>query len=416
MIAPAQIRSFYIRETESLLNRLDFIEPFSLTMSMVNAARISKDAEKKIDTLIRENAGGLKKLAAGFITKIKTTPSLSVEEMQRSLVTLKLRFNSDLDQIDIFSDAVSQRGEFKTGVLMAGLDRLAKDCLMLDGVKYDIPPMVCYLERGLGAAIRRVMTNLPGGKKNPVAVIQVPRERIPCCSVASSLAHETGHQGSALLGLTETFRKEILRVADSSRNRMPWQLFSSWVSEILADFWSVAKLGVGSALSLIGVLSLPYYFVFKYVPGDPHPFPYVRVKICCMLGQALFPDRQWQELLDLWNRQYPVSKMNPDSRAVIASIESEMPMLVSLLINYKPLVFNGRKMSQVFQTDLKNPGILRELYNDIICSRRSLITLNPVLVFATLGQAKMDKKLISEKEGSVINKLLTYWAKEIYEN
>jgi hypothetical protein len=55
--------------------------------------------------------------------------------------------------------------------------------------------MVCYLDRGHGAAIRRARTRLPGGKSNPVAVIRVPRERMISHGIASSLIHEVGPSG-----------------------------------------------------------------------------------------------------------------------------------------------------------------------------------------------------------------------------
>ena len=37
--------------------------------------------------------------------------------------------------------------------------------------------------------------------RNPVAIIRVPRERMVGHGIASSLVHEVGHQGAALLGL-----------------------------------------------------------------------------------------------------------------------------------------------------------------------------------------------------------------------
>ena len=36
-----------------------------------------------------------------------------------------------------------------------------------------------------------------------------------------------------------------------------WQLWERWISEIVADFWSVARVGIASTIGLIGVVSLP---------------------------------------------------------------------------------------------------------------------------------------------------------------
>ena len=65
---------------------------------------------------------------------------------------------------------------------------------------------VCYLDRGVGAAIRRARTRLPGGGDNPAAIIRVPRERMVGGGIASSLVHEVGHQAAALLGLVSSLR------------------------------------------------------------------------------------------------------------------------------------------------------------------------------------------------------------------
>ena len=69
--------------------------------------------------------------------------------------------------------------------------------------------MVCYLARGPGAAIRRARTRLPGGGDNPVAIIRMPRERMIGSGIASSLVHEVGHQGAALLDLVPSLRARL---------------------------------------------------------------------------------------------------------------------------------------------------------------------------------------------------------------
>ena len=98
-----------------------------------------------------------------------------------------------LTQFDIFADVLSQRSEHDTGVWLSGLDVVAADALALPDY-YEAPPVICYLDRGHGAAIRRARTRLPGGSENPVAVVRVPRERMVGSGIASSLVHEVGHQ------------------------------------------------------------------------------------------------------------------------------------------------------------------------------------------------------------------------------
>src|SRR6266540_4353461 len=93
----------------------------------------------------------------------------------------------------------------------AGLDAVAADALSPLAPYMDLPPVVCYLDRGVGAAIRRARTRLPGGDANPVAIIRVPRERMIGSGIASSLVHEVGHEAAAQLDLINPLRQELVQ-------------------------------------------------------------------------------------------------------------------------------------------------------------------------------------------------------------
>ena len=138
----------------------------------------------------------------------------------------------------------AQRSEHEHGTWLGGLDVLAADALALPGY-YDAPPVICYLDRGAGAAIRRARTRLPGGGKNPVGIIRVPRERMIGSGIASSLVHEVGHQAAALLDLVDSLRPELqARQQQGGTEQVAWQLSERWIAEIVADYWAVARVGV----------------------------------------------------------------------------------------------------------------------------------------------------------------------------
>jgi len=68
--------------------------------------------------------------------------------------------------------------------------------------------------------------------------------------IASSLIHEAGHQAAALLNLVPSLRGELrARQRDGDPNRDLWATWERWISEIVADFWSVARVGVTSTMS-----------------------------------------------------------------------------------------------------------------------------------------------------------------------
>ena len=122
-----------------------------------------------------------------------------------------------------------------------------------------------------------------------MAIISVPRERMVGSGIASSLVHEVGHQGAELLGLVNSLRSEILDIGRRRccHQRLAWQLWGRWISEIIADFWSVAKLGIGATCGLMNMVSLPHAFVFRLSGQDPHPMPWIRVKLGCAMGRVL---------------------------------------------------------------------------------------------------------------------------------
>lgn len=404
-------RAFLLDEAKAMLLRLKELRPFAMTIPMVANANIPIEAQRGIDDLLKAGKQELKQRIQQFMALLRNKENLSAEEAQRFFALLKLKFNALLDQIDIFADVISQRSEHHFGVWLAGLDVLVKDALRIEGDYYTAPPMVCYLDRGHGAAIRRARTRLPGGKSNPVAVIRVPRERMISNGIASSLVHEVGHQGATLLDVLNPLRV-ILRgkaAADSPR-REAWELFERWISEIISDFWSVATLGITATTGLIGVVSLPQYFVFRMNVDDPHPFPWIRVKISLAFGQALYPDAQWKRLENFWNNAYPTHKLPANKQALLQLIEACIPAFVELVIQHRPGKLQGKTLASVFPLAARQPQQLRQLQREWKKTPQAIQKARPALVFAVLGQARVDHRITPEEESGLLKRMLMEWA------
>jgi hypothetical protein len=332
--------------------------------------------------------------------------------MQRRFTLVRVNFNNALSQFDLFSDAITQRSEHTTGVWLAGLDVFAADALRLPGAYFDQPQIVCYLDRGPGAAIRRARTRLPGGAENPVALIRVPRERMVGHGIGSSVAHEVGHQAAALLELVSGLR-ELLQSRQRGRppaERRAWQLWERWISEIIADFWSVAKLGISSTLGLIGVVSLPSYFVFALNVQDPHPTPYVRVLLSCAIGRKLYPHRQWDELASLWEALYPERGLDNERRQILRELRATIPAFVELLAAYRPRSLRGRSLRDVLPLAERRPAQLVSLERSWGGELGRMQNQPPSLVLAVLGQARARGALTPEEESRLVARLLSYWA------
>lgn len=256
------------------------------------------------------------------------------------------------------------RSENETGVWLSGLDVVSTDALALPGEYYQAPPVICYLDRGVGAAIRRTRTRMPGGGENPVAIIRVPRERMVGSGIASSLVHEVGHQAAALLDLVNSLRPVLCGLQrGSGGDRLVWQIWERWFSEIVADFWSVARVGIGSRMGLMGVVSLPRAFVFRLNLDDLHPAPWIRVKLSAAIGNALYPHPQWERLARLWESFYPLDRLEPQQRAVFIRLQASMPGFLSLLVHHRPKALRGRSLVEVLDVGQRQPARLAALFH-----------------------------------------------------
>jgi hypothetical protein len=399
-------------ETRAMLARLALVKPFALQESMLPAAALLPTAQVAIDRFLVAGRRDLRRLLHRYLQWLQQPAghAATASEAQRRFTILRLKFNIVLIQFDMFADVITQRSESETGVWLSGLDVVAADALALPAY-YESPPVICYLDRDVGAAIRRARTRMPGGGENPVAIVRVPRERMVGTGIASSLVHEVGHQAAALLKLLESLRPTLrgLQRGDSATT-LAWQLWERWISEIVADFWSVARVGIAATLGLIGVVSLPRAFVFRLNVDDPHPIPWIRVMLSAAMGEALYPHPQWRRLRATWESFYPPSGVVEKTQALLAALQASMPAFVALLVNHRAKALRGRSLMEVMEVGPRQPARLSELYQLWNAAPSQMYRASPSLVFAVMGQARADGRITPEDESALFGKLLTHWA------
>jgi len=403
-------------ETQGLLTRIDRMEPFALRTPMLPAAAVPLSAQVAIEQHLLTRRRKVRAMVTGYLRWLDGPEGRSapLPLVQRRFSFLRLRFIAILSQLDIFADVINQRSEHETGVWLSGLDVFAADALELSGRYYQAPPVICFLERGAGAAIRRARTRLPGGDENPVAVIQIPRERMIGSGIASSLVHEVGHQGTALLGLIESLRPLLQKMAaGAGAEKTAWTCWERWISEILADFWAVARLGVSATVGLMAVVSLPRTFVFRVDLEDPHPAPWIRVKLSCALGRALYPHPQWDLLARTWEALYPRDGLDPERQRLFGLLEQAIPRFTGLLLEHRPKSLRGKTLREAVASIDRQPASLSALHRSWRASPHLMREAPPSLVFAVIGQARMDGVMAPEEESAVLADLLKHWALRI---
>ena len=140
---------------------------------------------------------------------------------------------------------------------------------------------------------------------------------------------------------------------------------------------------------------------------DPHPFPWIRVKLSLAFGNALFPHPQWQRFEKLWESMYPLDKLDDYTFNTIEELVRIMPAFLKLVIEHSPTILKGQKLVDIFPYRTRQPLQLRRLYETWSLTPEAIGHASPSLVFAVIGQAHADATISAVKESKLLSDWLT---------
>lgn len=402
------------QEAQALESRLALVPRFSATIPMVGEAAPSARALQLADSVVSRSKRILHRDVTNFTLRLSRsggTPR-DVPKVHRIYQVLRHRFDALQTTVDIFADALTQRGEVGVGPILRGLDVLAQDGLTTRPQLYERPPLVCYLDRGIGGAIRRVFTNLPGGGSNGVALVRIPRERL-CGNGLASLLHEVGHQGSALLNLPRAYTRVLLGAVRTGQ--LAPDVGRYWItkiSEVLADAWACAKLGAAGTLGLFAVLGRTPRFTFYDNPSDPHPMPWIRGCFSVAFGAAAMPHPIWDELGETWRTLYPPSSAGDRARALLDSIAPSVDVVARIVATTVLTELGGQALPAVLGCDDVAPTATVGRTDGRLLALRRASTLRPCVALATIGTARYRGLLTPYEENSAVACLARQWARK----
>ena len=205
-----------------------------------------------------------------------------------------------------------------------------------------------YLVGGLGASILKAGLPLWDGTDCPVAAIKVTRQNL----YGVSLLHESGHQVAQLTGWTEELASAFrARLVAPSAVTDAW---AGWASEIVADTHAFVHSGFASVATLHDVVAGENSVVFRHIPGDPHPIPYLRVLLGVEWCRQCYGTGPWDDVAIAWRELHDMSLAEPDAAALIRASLPVIPQLAELCLKQPMRGFRGRCI-----TDLVNPERVR---------------------------------------------------------
>ena len=289
------------------------------------------------------------------------TPAQAAE-WRRRLVALRRAYFRTEAMIDFFADALATRASPRTGALLRACDHIATRSMaeVLAPLGRQVPSALVFLEKGPGAAILRGGLILNDGlTPNPVAAIRITRHNL---LRATALIHEAGHQVAAMLGWVPELAARIRALPFADEARSAW---ASWASEIAADAFALAHTGFASLLALRDVVDGDHAAAFQFIPGDPHPIPYLRVELSAAVLRRAYGAGPWDETIAEWRRAHPLHAAPHDVAALARASAPLLPGVADAMLWSRYPAFGGRALSEVIDPERVSPRALAELQRAI---------------------------------------------------
>jgi hypothetical protein len=280
------------------------------------------------------------RLAAGLSA---AADQQDLARVRAGLLRLRYRYLRSETVIDFFGDAVNTRTNPRIAAILRGLDALAVDSMerVLRPLGIDVPPTLTYLDKGLGASILRAKARLWDESLSPAAAIKITHYNM---WQPTSLVHETGHQVAHLTGWT-TELGDALHATLAPVSPVAAEIWRSWASEVAADVYAFALLGYAPLPALASVVDGPTQAVFRLLPGDPHPFGWLRVLFNAELCRDWFGAGPWDALAQVWTARHPLGAAPALTAEVARASLAQLPALAWACVRAPMGAFGGQPLS-----------------------------------------------------------------------
>ena len=279
--------------------------------------------------------------------------------VRHGLLRLRRRYLQTETVVEFFADAVNSRTNPRVSAIMRGLDALAVDSMerVLRPLGIDVPPVLTYLDKGLGASILRSGTRLWDASLSPAAAIKVTHHNL---WQPTSMVHETGHQAFNLTGGTSELA-DALHGTLASVSPLAAEMWRSWASEVAADVYAFTLLGYAPLPALATVVDGTTAAVFRMPLGDPHPFGWLRVQFNAALCRSWYGTGPWDRLARVWAARHPLDRAPADAAEVA---RASLPLLATLadVCTRSPMrAFGGAPLSALADPRRVAPAELTQL-------------------------------------------------------
>ena len=135
-------------------------------------------------------------------------------------------------------------------------------------------------------------------------------------------------------------------------------MWSSWASEIAADVYAFVFCGWAPLVALANVVDGPTSAVYRFLAGDPHPFPLVRVVFNAALCRSWFGPGPWDTVAEAWLERHPPTAAGSESGALATATLASLGDLVDLCTKRSFTVFHGQPVTALADPRRVSPDAL----------------------------------------------------------
>lgn len=284
---------------------------------------------------------------------------LSAGELKNRVLRLRARYLKAEETIHFFTIAINSRTTEGVSALLRACDILSTKSMepVLQPLGQAVPPVLTYVDKGVGAAILKAGLRLWDGKISPVAAIKITQHNL---FRPTAIIHETGHQIAHILNWNEELA-ELIRKKMNPKAALVGEVFASWASEMAADAYAFVHAGYASVAALHDVVSGSPAMVFAYRAADPHPISYVRVLLNIQCCRQAFGAGPWDELENCFTTEYSLERTAYPSVNLIRLCLPYIPTVADLLINHPFRAFNNQALSRLVNPQEVSPRALEKL-------------------------------------------------------
>jgi len=283
-----------------------------------------------------------------------------LEAAGRTIVALRNRYVQAETLVAFYCTAVNSRTSDEIGALLRACDVLARACMatILEPMGLPVPPVLCYVDRGLGASILRAGLRLWDGiTVSAVAAIRTTWHNL---LTQTAVCHEAGHYANSATGWND----ELARAFTAHLPADLGPVFAEWAHEIAADAVAFCCTGYGSVAALHDVVAGDDGPVYLAVPLDPHPPPYLRVPLNTAFCRRFYGTGPWDDLAGAWLDAHPLTHAYPADRAPLARARDHLDDVAEIVLRRPYRAFGDRPLTALADPLRVRPDALSDLHRD----------------------------------------------------